>query len=175
MYKRPNLEEFPEYTRSYIQLLPEGDIIDILGEQLETTNRLFFTVNEKQADYRYEEGKWSLSEVLGHLTDTERIMNYRILRIARGDTSLLQGFDENQYVQEASFYNRKITDLLEDYQNVRKSTISLLKGLPQKSLQNKGNANGYGVTVESIAYMIAGHELHHLKIIKEKYLKDFGF
>ncbi|WP_079508530.1 DinB family protein [Mesobacillus jeotgali] len=172
MYKRPNLEEFPEYTRSYIQLLPEGDIIDILGQHLETTSKVFSTVTVEQSGYRYAEGKWALSEVLGHLTDTERIMNYRILRIARGDKNTLQGFDENVYVKEASFHNRKIADILEDYQNVRRSTISLLKGLPQKSLQNKGNANGYDVTVESIAYMIAGHELHHLKIIQEKYIND---
>lgn len=172
MLKRPDLEEFPVYMRSYVQLIPEGDIIQTLNGQLASTLKIFSAVTEKQAEYRYAEGKWSLSEVLGHLTDTERIMSYRILRIARGDKSPLMGFDENVYVQEASFYERTIADLLEDYQNVRRATISLLKGLPQKSLQNKGNANGFEVTVETIAYMIAGHELHHLKIIQEKYLKD---
>lgn len=172
MLKRPDLEEFPVYMRSYVQLIPEGDIIQILNGQIVSTQEIFSAVTEKQAEYRYAEGKWTLSEVLGHLTDTERIMNYRILRIARGDKSPLMGFDENEYVQEASFNERPIADLLEDYQNVRRATISLLKGLPQKSLQNKGNANGFEVTVETIAYMIAGHELHHIKIIQEKYLKD---
>lgn len=172
MLKRPDLEEFPVYMRSYVQLIPEGDIIQILNGQMASTQEIFSAVTEKQAEYRYAEGKWTLSEVLGHLTDTERIMNYRILRIARGDKSPLMGFDENEYVQEASFNERTIADLLEDYQNVRRATISLLKGLPQKSLQNKGNANGFEVTVETIAYMIAGHELHHIKIIQEKYLKD---
>ncbi|MCM3123209.1 DinB family protein [Mesobacillus sp. AQ2] len=172
MLKRPDLEEFPVYMRSYVQLIPEGDIIQILNGQMASTQEIFSAVTEKQAEYRYAEGKWTLSEVLGHLTDTERIMNYRILRIARGDKSPLMGFDENEYVQEASFNERPIADLLEDYQNVRRATISLLKGLPQKSLQNKGNANGFEVTVETIAYMIAGHELHHIKIIQEKYLKD---
>lgn len=172
MLKRPDLEEFPVYMRSYVQLIPEGDIIQILNGQIASTQEIFSAVTEKQAEYSYAEGKWTLSEVLGHLTDTERIMNYRILRIARGDKSPLMGFDENEYVQEASFNERTIADLLEDYQNVRRATISLLKGLPQKSLQNKGNANGFEVTVETIAYMIAGHELHHIKIIQEKYLKD---
>lgn len=172
MLKRPDLEEFPVYMRSYVQLIPEGDIIQILNGQIASTQEIFSAVTEKQAEYSYAEGKWTLSEVLGHLTDTERIMNYRILRIARGDKSPLMGFDENEYVQEASFNERPIADLLEDYQNVRRATISLLKGLPQKSLQNKGNANGFEVTVETIAYMIAGHELHHIKIIQEKYLKD---
>jgi uncharacterized damage-inducible protein DinB len=172
MLKRPDLEEFPVYMRSYVQLIPEGDIIQILNGQIVSTQEIFSAVTEKQAEYRYAEGKWTLSEVLGHLTDTERIMNYRILRIARGDKSPLMGFDENEYVQEASFNERTIADLLEDYQNVRRATISLLKGMPQKSFQNKGNANGFEVTVETIAYMIAGHELHHIKIIQEKYLKD---
>jgi uncharacterized damage-inducible protein DinB len=170
MFKRPNLEEFPAYTIGYIKLLPEGNIIDILAEQLETTYELLSQVTEAQAEYRYAEGKWTLSEVLGHLTDTERIMAYRILRIARGDQSPLMGFDENEFVKKASFYNRTIADLLEDYQNVRRATISLLKGLPKHSLAYRGNANGFDVSVETVAYMIAGHELHHLNIIKEKYL-----
>lgn len=170
MYTKPKLEMFPEYTRSYIELIPEGGIIDILSEQLETTKKLLSEVTDAQAEYRYAAGKWTLSEVLGHLTDTERIMSYRILRIARGDHSPLMGFDENEFVKEASFHVRTMTELLEDYQNVRRATISLLKGLPQKSLGYIVNANGYDVSVETVAYMIAGHELHHLKIIKEKYL-----
>ena len=170
MFKQPNLEIFPEYTRDYIKLIPEEGIIDILSEQLETTYKLLSEVTEAQAVYRYAEGKWTLSEVLGHLTDTERIMASRILHIARGDKSPLMGFDENEFVKEACFHVRTMAELLEDYQNVRRATISLLKGLPQKSLGYNGNANGYDVSVETVAYMIAGHELHHLKIIKEKYL-----
>lgn len=171
MFTKPGLDMFPDYTRGYIKLLPEGGIIDILGDQLVTTYNLLSKVTKTKADYRYEEGKWTLSEVLGHLTDTERIMTYRILRIARGDTSPLLGFDENAFVKEASFNVRSMAELLEDYQNVRRATISLLKGLPQHSLDYRGKANGYDVSVETIAYMIAGHELHHLNIINERYLK----
>ena len=170
MFKKPSLEMFPEYTRGYIKLIPEGEIIGILDEQLETTFKLLSEVTSEQAEFRYDAGKWTLSEVLGHLTDTERIMSYRILRIARGDTTPLVGFDENEFVKEASFYARTMADILEDYQNVRRATISLLKGLPQHSLAYRGNANGFDVSVETIAYMIAGHELHHLKIIEERYL-----
>ncbi|WNF24579.1 DinB family protein [Mesobacillus jeotgali] len=172
MFKKPSLEMFPEYTRGYIKLIPEGEIIGILDEQLETTFKLLSEVTAEQAEFRYDAGKWTLSEVLGHLTDTERIMSYRILRIARGDTTPLVGFDENEFVKEASFYARTMADILEDYQNVRRATISLLKGLPQHSLAYRGNVNGFDVSVETIAYMIAGHELHHLKIIKEKYLSN---
>ncbi|MCM3572670.1 DinB family protein [Mesobacillus subterraneus] len=170
MFKRPKLEEFPAYTRNYIKLVPEGDIVDILTEQLDKTYNLLSQVTEDQADYRYEDGKWSLSEVIGHLTDTERIMAYRILRIARGDQNPLVGFDENEFVKKASFFVRPMADLLEDYQNVRTATTSLLKGLPQHSLKYRSNANGFDVTVETVAYMVAGHERHHLKIIEEKYL-----
>ena len=170
MFKKPDLELFPEYTRGYIELIPEGDIIDILADQLETTLNLLSEVSKEQAGFRYEAGKWTMSEVLGHLTDTERIMSYRILRISRGDTTPLLGFDENEFVKKASFSARTMGELLEDYQNVRRATISLLKGLPQKSLRYISKANGYDVSVETIAYMIAGHELHHLKIMKEKYL-----
>lgn len=170
MFKRPKLEEFPAYTRNYIKLIPEGNIVDILTEQLDTTYNLLSQVTEDQARYRYEEGKWTLSEVLGHLTDTERIMAYRILRIARGDQNSLMGFDENEFVKKASFSLRPMAELLEDYQNVRRATISLLKGLPHHSLKYQSNANGFDVSVETVAYMIVGHELHHLKMIKEKYL-----
>jgi uncharacterized damage-inducible protein DinB len=170
MFKRPKLEEFPAYTRNYIKLVTEGDIVDILTEQLDTTYNLLSQVTEAKAGYRYEEGKWSLSEVLGHLTDTERIMAYRILRIARGDQNPLMGFDENEFVKKASFYVRPMAELLEDYKNVRTATTSLLKGLPQQSLEYRSNANGFDVSVETVAYMIAGHERHHLKIIEEKYL-----
>lgn len=170
MSKKPGLEMFPEYTRGYIKLIPEGDIIDILAEQLETTYKLLSKVTGAQAEFRYEAGKWTLSEVLGHLTDTERIMSYRILRIVRGDTTPLLGFDENEFVKEASFYTRTMAELLEDYQNVRRATISLLKGLPQHSFAYRGKANGFDVSVETVPYMIAGHELHHLKIIEERYL-----
>jgi uncharacterized damage-inducible protein DinB len=172
MISRPSLDEFPPYMKSYIELIPEGDIVEILSHQMDNAVRLLANVTESQAQYRYGEGKWALSEVLGHLTDTERIMSYRILRIARGDKSPLLGFDENDFVKEASFHIRTMAELLEDYQNVRRSTISLLNGLPQKSLEHAGTANGFKVTVETIAYMIAGHELHHFKIIENKYLNE---
>lgn len=171
MFNRPEIEEFPEYTRGYINLVPEGDIIEILTNQLNDTYQILSNITVNQANFRYAEGKWALSEVLGHLTDTERIMAYRILRIARGDVNPLIGFNENEFVKEACFHLRPMAELLEDYQNVRRSTISMLKGLPKISLQRKSKANGYDVTVETIAYMIAGHELHHKKIMEEKYLR----
>lgn len=171
MLKRPLIEEYPEYTRSFINLVPEGEITDILASQSDDTYTLLSNLTEAEANYRYAEGKWSLSEVVGHLTDTERIMGYRLLRISRGDQTLLPGYSENDYVKEASFHLRSLTELLEDYKLVRRSTISLMKGIPQHAWGRKGSANGYEITARALPFMIAGHELHHMKIIKEKYLK----
>lgn len=171
MLKRPLIEEFPEYTRSYIQLIPEGNIVDLLEAQQTETLKLLSNITEAETKYRYAEGKWSLCEVIGHLTDTERIMAYRLLRISRGDQTPLSGFSENDYVKEGCYYLRSLSELLEDYQTVRRSTLSLMKGVPQSGWGRTGIANSYKISAAIIPYMIAGHELHHIKIIKNKYLK----
>lgn len=171
MLKRPLIEEFPEYTRSYIQLIPEGNIVDLLEAQQTETLRLLTNITEAETKYRYAEGKWSLCEVIGHLTDTERIMAYRLLRISRGDQTPLSGFSENDYVKEGCYHLRSLSELLEDYQTVRRSTLSLMKGIPQSGWGRTGIANSYKISSAIIPYMIAGHELHHIKIIKNKYLK----
>jgi uncharacterized damage-inducible protein DinB len=172
MFIRPKNSEYPDYFRSYIDLVPEGNITSSLTQQHDNMQKLFSGMSENQLDYRYAEGKWSLKEVLGHMTDTERIMTYRLLRISRGDQTPLQGFSEDDYVREAGFQFRKLSDLLEDYHSVRMSTISLLNGIPYTAWERKGIANGYEITARAIPYMIAGHELHHLKIIEERYLSQ---
>jgi len=171
MLTRPLIEEFPEYTRSYIQLIPEGNIVDLLEAQKTETLRLLSNITEAETKYRYAEGKWSLREVIGHLTDTERIMAYRLLRISRGDQTPLPGFSENDYVKEAGYHLRSLSELLEDYQTVRKSTLSLMKGVPDSGWGRTALANSFKVSAATIPFMIAGHELHHIKIIKNKYLK----
>ena len=127
-------------------------------------------ISETQANYRYALGKWTLKEVIGHITDTERIMSYRVLRIARGDQSPLAGYDDEHYVREASFHSHSVLDLLEDFTAVRRSTISLVRGLSEHVWSRKGIANNSEISVSALAYIIAGHELHHVKIIKDKYL-----
>lgn len=170
MLIRPSISEYPEYCRSYIEMVPEGTITDILSMQNEMIHKLFSVMTNEQADFRYAQGKWSPKEVLGHITDTERIMAYRLLRISRGDSTPLAGYSEDDYVREAGFQSRTLSSLLEDYQLVRASTISMIKGFPFTSWEREGIANGYNITARAIPYMIAGHELHHLKIVKERYL-----
>lgn len=170
MTKKPSTEEYPKYYDPYIALVSEGSIENILINQLEETTALLSNLEEAQTNYRYADGKWTLKEVIGHIIDTERIMSYRFLRISRGDRTPLAGFDENQYVEGASFHSRLVTDLIEELIAVRHSTLTQMRGLTEESWSRKGIANDTEISARAIAYIIAGHELHHVKIIKEKYL-----
>ncbi|HWJ79956.1 MAG TPA: DinB family protein, partial [Niallia sp.] len=156
MKEKPSFGEYPDYYRGYVELVPEGEIIEILSSQLEETISLL-KANKEKRDFRYAEGKWSLIEVVGHIIDTERVMAYRLLRIARGDKTSLHGYDDEVYVENAHFSARKLEDLLDEFILVRKATLVLLKGLPKEVWQNIGYANNGEFTVNSIAYIIAGH------------------
>ncbi|MDX1807462.1 MAG: DinB family protein [Paenisporosarcina sp.] len=167
---RPVSGDYPVYYANYINLVDEGPLTGILFKQLEETTALISNVSKKQGDYRYAIGKWTLKEVIGHITDTERIMAYRLLRFARGDQTALAGYEDERYVKEAEFHSRSLKNLLEEFSAVRHSTISLIKNLPEDSSAKKGIANNGEISVAALAYIIAGHELHHRKMIEEKYL-----
>lgn len=170
MTKKPLSEEYPAYFEAYIDMVPEGNLIDVLFNQLDETTALLTNLEESQANYNYAPGKWTLKEVLGHISDTERIMSYRLLRFSRGDQTPLPGYDEDEYVQQASFHSRSLDDLLKEFTAVRHATCALMQGLSVESWLRKGIANDKEISVRAIAYIIAGHELHHVKIIKERYL-----
>ena len=172
MWIKPSNEEFPFYFETYIELVSEGSIEDTLIKQLNDTTAFLSNTSETQANYRYATGKWTLKEVIGHITDTERIMSYRLLRIARGDQSPLAGYDDEAYVNEAAFHSRSLPDLLKDFSAVRQSTVSLVRSLPEDVWSRKGIANNSEISVRALAYIIAGHELHHVKIIKDKYINS---
>ncbi|MGP7818670.1 DinB family protein [Niallia sp. 01092] len=169
MFSTPVKGEYPAYFENYINLVGEGSIIEHLAKQIDETSSLLMSLTDTQADFRYAEGKWSVKEVIGHITETERIMQYRALRIARGDQTSLAGYNDEEYVKEAIFSARSMEDLVEECKIVRQSTIALLKGLPEGTPARMGYANNGEVSANSIAYIIAGHELHHLKILKERY------
>jgi uncharacterized damage-inducible protein DinB len=172
---RPEENEYAPYYTSYIKLIPEGDIAEVLNEQLKNTLTTFRKLNDEQSLFRYTPDKWSIKEVLGHIADTERIMAYRLLCIARGDSAALPGFNENQYVSSARFDDLPLADLLDNFVAVRHSTLQLMKGLDERAWSRRGNANGVEVTVRAIAYIIAGHELHHRNIVQERYLQSSSF
>lgn len=168
---RPQPGEYAPYYERYISLVPGHDVLPALEDQRRQTLLLLSGRPESEGDLRYAPGKWSLKEVLGHINDTERIMSYRALRISRGDATPLAGFEQDDYIRNGPFASCTLADLIEDYIAVRRATVSLLRNLDQTAWSRRGVANNNDVTVRALAYTIAGHELHHRRIVEEKYLK----
>ena len=167
--QRPAQNEYLPYYDKYISRVPDGDIIELLARSADTLIGLLRQQPPEMADYAYAEGKWTVKEVIGHLCDAERVFAYRAMRIARSDTTDLPGFDENAFVANSNFKSRTMEDLLEEMWAVRAATLSLAKHLPDSAMSNRGSANGSPVTVRALLYIIAGHERHHLGILKERY------
>ena len=166
---RPAATDYPRAYARYIELVPDDDILAVIESQSTETQKLLASLDETKAAHRYEDGKWSVKEVLGHMTDAERIFAYRALSIARGEQQPLPGFDENDYVRNASFDAWKLGDLAEHYALVRRSTIVLFRNFPEEAWDRRGIGNGHPITVRAIAWTIAGHERHHAKILRERY------
>lgn len=166
---RPEPDEIPSPWIGYIKRVPEHDPVLACAEQIEATAVLLRGLSDSDAMYRYDRGKWSIKEVVGHLTDIERIMAYRALRIARGDTTPLAGFDENAYVPVAKFDGRSLADLVGELRTVRAATLALLRSFDGDAWQRRGTANGKPVSVRALAFVIPGHERHHVDILKTRY------
>jgi hypothetical protein len=162
-------EHAPYYAR-YTALVPPGDIIATLERQGEETASLLSALSAEQGGHRYAPGKWSIKEVIGHLTDAERIFATRALRFGRGDQTPLPGFDETSYTPAGQFDERTLVDLIADFRAARASTVALFRGLPGASMTRGGSASDVHVTVRALAWITAGHELHHVKILRERYL-----
>ncbi len=167
---RPNSSEYAPYFDKYISMVPEGEIVATLGKQIESTLSLIRGLSEGQGDLRYAPGKWSVKELIGHVIDTERIFAYRALRFARNDATPLSGFDENSFVANAGFGSRSLTDLTEEFESTRKSNLYLFKNLDGDSWLRRGPANNNEISARALAYIIAGHELHHMGILRSRYL-----
>jgi uncharacterized damage-inducible protein DinB len=169
--EKPKDGEFPPYANMYIQLLPgDGQLLKHLKNNFIATKELILSLPEGKLNYRYAENKWTIKEIMVHIIDDERIYAYRVLRFARNDETELPGFEQDDYVLYSQANERSIENIMEEYEAVRSSTIALFDGLPEDSFLRMGIANNNKVTVRALAYHIAGHELHHINIIKEKYL-----
>ena len=168
--QRPAHNEYLEYYHKYVTRVPDGDIIAILATQLEDTLTLLRDVSDERALHAYAPGKWTIKEVIGHMSDVERVMSYRALRFARGDGTALPGFDENSWAPAGEFNARPIASLVAELASVRRSTIALLAGLPSAAWTRTGAANNAQVTVRALAWIIAGHELHHRELVATRYL-----
>ncbi|PFG05355.1 DinB family protein [Bacillus sp. es.034] len=172
MISKPETNEYPPYYKGYVNNVPDGDLLQILDEQHKETKKLLMDLSEEKAEYQYAPGKWTIKEVIGHITDTERIMCYRLLSIARGEKGMLPGYNDDDYVKRGQFNCFSLSDLLHHQALVRQHTILLLSSMDEEALRQRGNANGSEVTARAIAYIIAGHEMHHRRIIKDRYLRD---
>jgi uncharacterized damage-inducible protein DinB len=168
---RPDANEYAPYYEKYVSLVPTGDITETLQTQSAETLALLRSVPEESASSRYEPGKWSVKEVVGHVIDTERIFAYRALRFARGDQTPLPGYEQDDYVRAANFDARTLAALADDFERVRAATLALLRSLDAEAWQRRGTANDNEVSVRALAHIIAGHELHHVGILRERYLR----
>jgi len=166
---RPEPGEYAAYFHRYISLISGNDILTTLESQRRQMLLLLSGRDEADGDFRYAPDKWSAKEVLGHVCDTERIFAYRALRISRGDSTPLAGFEQDDYVRNGPFAQRPLAEIIEDYIAVRRASITLLRNLDEQAWQRHGIANNNEVTVRAIAYTMAGHELHHRRILEEKY------
>ncbi len=170
MLIRPSKTEYSPTYEGSLSKVPDGNLLEILESQIDETVDLFSGLSEEKADYRYAPGKWSIKQVVGHMTDSERIMSYRALRFARGDGTALPGYDENVYVDEANFEKQTLAALAEELRALRMATLALFRSFDDDMWLRKGKASGFDFTVRALAYQIAGHEIHHVGIIRERYL-----
>lgn len=167
---RPNKTEYPEYFGNYISKVTGDDLFENFKSIHEQFLQLIKNLSEEKLNYRYAAGKWTIKEIIGHLIDTERVMSYRAIRFARYDTTPLSGFEENDWANASNASLRSRDDLLNEFHFVRESTLALFKSFDEKMLSAKGMANNKEITVRALAYMIPGHEMHHLIVIRERYL-----
>ena len=165
----PAQGEYAPFYAGYVARVAEGDVVEQMEAQLHEVAQLLRGLSDDEALARYAEGKWSVKEVAGHLADTERIMAYRALRIARGDTTPRAGFDENAFVASAGFDTRTLASLVEEWEAVRRSSLALFRGLDAEAAGRSGTANDVPISVRALAYIIVGHVAHHLEILRTRY------
>ncbi len=168
---KPTPDEYAPYAAMYVDLVPgDGDILQHLTDNFKDIQQLVSTLSETQLLHRYAPGKWTIKEVLVHMVDDERIYAYRAMCFARGEQQALPGFEQEDYAVNSGANERSLESIMEEYEAVRRSTIALFNSLTDEALARWGNANGYMCTVRGLLYHLAGHELHHLNLLKSRYL-----
>lgn len=167
---RPEKGEYAEYYDRYISLVEEPDIIAVLEKQQTELEEIFQTIPEEKSHYAYGPDKWTIKELIGHMTDGERIFSYRALRISRADQTPIEGFEQDGYIENGNFNNVSFSDLTAELLYARKSNLILFKSLTDEAWLRTGTASDNPVSVRALAYIMAGHVRHHLKILNERYL-----
>lgn len=167
--QRPASDEYAQGFAGYVARVPDGDVLATLTRQLDETAALLSAVPEERGSYRYAPDKWSIKDVAGHMLDTERIMAYRALRASRGDRTELPPFEQDDFVRGATFDRRPLRETLEEMRLVRLGNIAFFRSLSDDELLRRGIANGHEFTARAMAYIIAGHERHHLEQLRVRY------
>ena len=168
MIQRPSPSEHAPYYGNYIALVTEDDILKVLRAQCDETVNFLRAIPESESTILHPPYTWTIKQVIGHITDGERIFAYRALRIARGDATPLPGFDENIYAQSPEFSRLRLRALIDEFESVRRATISLFENFSPESWPRLGQANNNPVSVRAIAYIIVGHTIHHMNIVKKR-------
>ena len=166
---RPASDEYAPYFEKYVSLIESDDIIGVLEAQRVHMAQLLAARSEREGNFRYAPGKWSVKEIIGHISDAERIFSYRLLRIGRGDETPLSGFEQDGYIRAGGFAERLLADVAREFAAVRAATMALVESLPLEAWKRRGTASASPVTARALAYIIAGHEMHHRRILDEKY------
>jgi len=167
--KRPEQTEYAEFYRGYVSEVPGSDVLGVLEAQRVQMLRLFAARSERDGSFRYAPGKWTVKEVLGHVNDAERIFAYRALRIARGDQTPLAAFEQEAFVRNGGFSERTLADLAEEFGSVRNASVSLFRSFGEDAWARRGVASEKEVTVRALAFITAGHQIHHRSILEERY------
>lgn len=171
MINKPQPGEYADWAAGYIAKVPNGPILEILEYLRDSTHNFFSRMSAEQADYTYQPGKWTIKESLAHMIDTERVFSYRAFCFSRGEKQPLPAFDQDDYMRHAIIEMRTIQDLANEFRAVRESTLYIYNSLTDEQSMLTGTASNYQVSVRALVYMTAGHELHHLDILKERYIK----
>jgi DinB family protein len=167
--RRPDPSEHAPYFSRYIDLVPENDIVAALQSQSAETQKLLGAIDESRAGYRYEPGKWSIRQVIGHIEDSERVFAYRALAFARGEKNPLPGFDEKVWMENSPFDSSTLRQRVESLGAVRRSTLELFRALDEEAWERRGIANDNTISVLALAYTVVGHERHHLRVLRDRY------
>jgi hypothetical protein len=169
-YERPGADEHAPYYSTYIDKVPAGNLVQLLEAQIADIVSVLGSLSEAQGNHSYAPGKWTIKEVVGHLSDTERVMSYRALSFARRDPSALPSFDENAWIPPARFNERTLASLVAELVAVRRASIALMAGLPADAPPRRGTASNKEISVRALGHILYGHVAHHLGVIRERYL-----
>ena len=166
---RPRPEEHNAFYQGYLNAVPDGDLMPFLADQLYCVQRIIGQVTAEKADYRYEEGKWTVRQVFGHMVDTEWIFGGRLLWISRGDPTPLPGMDQTVFVRGGHFEDRGLDSMLAEFSGLRTAVMTLMDSLRPEAIERMGTASGWPISARALGWILAGHCEHHLNVLKERY------